>query len=344
MKRILYTTATLLTILLLMSSCTRKQYYHESGSVFHTLYSIKYEAPGLLTEKIDAELQSFSLSLNPFNPNSIVAKVNRNEDVELDEWFTTVFNKAMEVSSASDGAFDVTVAPLVNLWGFGFENSDSVSQHAIDSIKQFIGFRKARIENNRVVKDDPRIKFNFSAIAKGYACDVVASLLESEGVENYMVYIGGEVTSKGKNPNGNCWHLGINKPEDDNTGMTEEAEDTIRLCEKSGMATSGSYRNFYIKDGKKYAHTIDPHTGYPTEKSILSATIIANDCMTADAYATVCMVMGVEEASKFAENISEIKHYVFIYSDDSSPTGYKKVHSKGMESILVNYRKALWQN
>ena len=335
MKRHLYPIVTLLASILILASCNKKQYYHERGTVFHTIYNIKYEAPKLLTDKIDAELQAFNLSLNPFNPNSIVAKVNRNEDAVLDEWFTTVFNKAMEVSAASDGAFDVTVAPLINMWGFGFENSDSVSQHAIDSIKQFVGYRKIRIENNRIVKSDPRIKLNFSAIAKGYACDVVASLLEREGVTNYMVDIGGEVAAKGKNPNGNCWQIGINKPEDDSTGIANEVERLVRLCDKSGMATSGNYRNYYIKDGKKYAHTIDPHTGYPTEKSILSATIIANDCMTADAYATTFMVMGVEEASKLAENIPDIQHYFLIYSDETSPTGYKVKHSKSIESILV---------
>ena len=183
MKHILQSTVTLLTILMFVS-CSNKSYFHERGTVFHTLYNVKYEAPKPLTDKIDAELQAFNLSLNPFNPNSIVSKVNRNEDVELDRWFTTVYNKAMVVSAISDGAFDVTVAPLVNLWGFGFEKSDSISQHMIDSIKQFVGFRKTHIENNRIVKDDPRIKFNFSAIAKGYACDVIASLLEREGVTN----------------------------------------------------------------------------------------------------------------------------------------------------------------
>ena len=320
--------------ILLCTSCTQKKYYHEKGSVFHTIYNIKYEATAPLSAKIDAELQAFSLSLNPFNPNSIVAKVNRNEDVEVDKWFTTVFNKAMEVSAVSDGAFDATVAPLVNLWGFGFERSDSVSQHTIDSIKQFVGYRKARIENNRVIKDDPRVKFNFSAIAKGYACDVVAALLEREGVTNYLVDIGGETAVNGKNPNGNCWGLQINKPIDDPKGVINELERAARLCKKSGMATSGSYRNYYIKDSKKYAHTIDPHTGYPSEQSILSATIIANNSMTADAYATVFMVLGVEKASKLAESIPEIQHYFLIYGDENSPTGYKVKHSEGMDSIL----------
>ncbi|MDR0574456.1 MAG: FAD:protein FMN transferase [Tannerella sp.] len=323
----------ILVLFLCCTSCTQqKQYYLESGNVFHTVYHIKYESPKLLTDKIDAELQTFNLSMNPFNPNSIIAKVNRNEDVEVDEWFTTVFNKAMEVSAYSDGAFDVTTAPFINLWGFGFENSDSVSQQKIDSIKTFVGYRKIRIENNRVIKEDPRIKLNFSAIAKGYASDVIAALLEREGVENYMVEIGGEIMSKGKNPNRLCWRHGINKPEDDSTGIKNEIESKIQLCDKRGLATSGNYRNFYIKDGKKYAHTIDPRTGYPSEQSILSATIIAPDCMTADAYATAFMVMGVEAACKMADNIPEIEYYLILADEQTGK--YQIRFSDGLKSLL----------
>ena len=326
-------TVSIIAILFLCVLCAQKKpYYEESGSVFRTIYHIKYQASKPLTDKIDAELQAFNLSMNPFNPNSIISKVNRNEDVEVDEWFTVVFNKAMEVSANSYGAFDVTIAPLINLWGFGFENADSISQQAIDSIKAFIGYKKVRIENKRVIKDDPRIKLNFSAIAKGYASDVVASVLEREGVENYMVEIGGEIAAKGKNPNGNCWGLLIPKPEDDPTGIKNERMAVTELCEKCGMATSGNYRNYYIKDGKKYAHTIDPHTGYPSERSILSATVIAPDCMTADAYATAFMVMGIEVAEKLAEKAPEIEYFL-IYSDDASGK-HKTKYSKGMKSML----------
>lgn len=313
-------------------SCThRDQYYEESGNVFHTLYHIKYKAPGLLTDKIDAELQAFNLSMNPFNPNSIISKVNRNEDVEVDDRFITVFNKAMEVSEHSGGIFDVTVAPLINLWGFGFEKSDSVTQQKIDSLKAFVGYKKIRIVNRKVIKDDPRIMLNFSAIAKGYASDVIAELFEREGVENYMVEIGGEIASKGKNPNGNCWQFQITKPEDDYTGLRYEAECIIRLCSnKSGLATSGNYRNYYVKDGKKYAHTIDPHTGYPSEHDILSATIIAADCMTADAYATAFMAMGVEAATRMAEKIPGIEY--FLICSDSQTGNYKIEMSAGIKN------------
>lgn len=324
---------TLLCVLILLSCTPKKPYHEDSGTVFHTLYHIKYQHEKLLTDKIDKELQDFNLSLNPFNPNSIIAKVNRNQEVEVDEWFETVFNKAKEVYEASGGAFDPTVAPLVNLWGFGFENIDNVSQQTIDSLKQFVGYNKIHLENKRVIKDDPRIQLNFSAIAKGYASDVIAALLEREGVVNYMVEIGGEVAVNGKNPHGNCWQVGINKPENDSTGRTNEIEAIVQLCNKCGLATSGNYRNFYIKKGRKYTHTIDPKTGYPAEQNILSATIVAPDCMTADAYATAFMTLGVDKALQMADKIKEIEYYI-IYADDENG----KVKTK-YSDVLKTYLK-----
>ena len=248
----------ILGVLFFISCKDKKQYYEESGTVFHTLYTIKY----------DAELQKFNLSLNPFNPNSIIAKVNNNEAVEVDEWFTEVFNKSMEVSRNSDGVFDITCAPLVNLWGFGFNKKDSVTPTMIDSLKTFVGYQKVHLEGKKIVKDDPRLLLNCSAIAKGYSCDVIARLLEKEGVENYMVLIGGEVVVKGVNQNGVCWRTGINLPEDDPDGIKNNYDEIVQLCKKGAIATSGNYRNFYIKDGKKYAHTINPRTGYPAEQRV----------------------------------------------------------------------------
>ncbi|RKU63120.1 FAD:protein FMN transferase [Parabacteroides sp. AF17-3] len=320
--------------ILMFTACTKqKQYFEESGSVFHTIYHIKYEGSEILTEKIDAEFQKFNLSLNPFNPNSIISKVNRNEAVEADDWFIEVFNKAKEVSDHSEGIFDITCAPLVNLWGFGFSKMDSVTPQMIDSIKQFVGYQKVRLDGRKVVKDDSRILLNCSAIAKGYASDIIARLLEREGIENYMVEIGGEVTMKGVNQNGKCWRIGINKPEDDSTGIKNDIEEVVQLCKKGGVATSGNYRNYYIKDGKKYAHTIDPRTGYPSEQSILSATIVAEDCITADAYATAFMAMGLEKAREAAKNIPGIEYYV-IYSDENGK--HQIEYSTGMLQYLPN--------
>lgn len=333
-KRIIFP---IVVLLLVITSCKQeKVYYEESGSVFHTIYSIKYESSKPLSKEIEAEFEKFNLSLNPFNPNSIITKVNNNEQVELDEWFTEVFTKAQEVSTISEGAFDITCAPLVNLWGFGFANMDSVSQQAIDSLKEFTGYQKIRLEGGKIIKDDSRVILNTSAIAKGFSCDVIARLMEKEGIENYMIDIGGEVTLKGVNPKGNCWRIGINKPEDDKTGMVNEVTEVVQLCKKGGIATSGNYRNFYVKDGKKFGHTIDPITGYPTEKSILSATVVANDCMTADAYATVFMVVGIERAAEIAKKVPEIEYYL-IYADEDGSN--QIVYSEGMLNYLPNRQK-----
>ena len=321
-------------LLFVLSSCKKeKVYYEERGSVFHTIYAIKYESSRPLTAEIDAEFQKFSLSLNPFNPNSIISKVNRNEPVELDEWFVEVFNKAQEISAKSNGAFDITCAPLVNLWGFGFANMDSVSQHMIDSLKTFTGYEKIRFENGKVLKDDPRVILNTSAIAKGFSCDVIARLMEKEGVENYMIDIGGETVVKGLNPNGNCWKIGINKPEDDSTGIINAVKEIVQLCKQGGIATSGNYRNYYVKDGKKYAHTIDPVSGYPAEKSILSATVIADNCMIADACATAFMVLGVEQAAEFAKKVPEIEYFL-IYTGENGEECV--AYSEGMLKYLPN--------
>lgn len=333
-------TLTLLSSLLslLFTACSGGgDYLEESGSVFHTSFHIKYQAQRSLSTEISAELERFNLSLNPFNPQSVIAKVNNNEPVVLDEWFIEVFDKAQEISAKSGGAFDITCAPLVNLWGFGFSKMDSVTPQKIDSIKTFVGYEKVRLINRVIIKEDPRILLDCSSIAKGYACDVIARLLEREGVKNYMVEIGGEVTMKGVNAIGDCWRIGINKPEIGTSGVTNDVEEIVQLCKKGGVATSGDYRNFYVKDGKKYAHTINPATGYPAGQNILSATIVANDCMTADAYATAFMVMGVEKAKLLALSIPEIEYFI-IYANEN---GQQKVtYSKGMLPYLPN-RQAL---
>lgn len=317
----------------LMACVDKRLYFEDDGMVFHTSYHVKYRADRPMTTLIDSVLRRFNLSLNPFDPHSTISKVNRNEDVEVDEWFATVFNRAEEVSRKSGGAFDITCAPLVNLWGFGFIRMDGVSPQMVDSIRSFVGYQKVRLEGKKVVKDDPRILLDCASIAKGYACDIVAQALEKAGVEDYMVEIGGEVTLKGLNPAGACWRVGIRKPEEDANDLADEMEEIIQLCKPGGIATSGDYRNFYIKDGKKYAHTINPVTGYPAAQDILSATIVAADCMTADAYATTFMVLGVEKAKQLALTIPEIEYFI-VYANEE---GQRKVaYSDGMIPYLPN--------
>ncbi|MGM9760537.1 MAG: FAD:protein FMN transferase [Parabacteroides sp.] len=314
-----------------MAGCTETPYQEESGTVFHTLYHIKYQAARPLTDSIDAELQAFNLSLNPFIPQSVISKVNRNEPVEVDDWFETVFRTATEVSDRTGGAFDITCAPLVNLWGFGFQKMDSVTPQMVDSIRTFVGYRKMRLENRQVVKEDPRMMLNCSAIAKGFACDVVAQLLERNGVQNYMVEIGGEVTMRGVNAAGNGWRIGINKPEDETEGVHNGIQQIVQLNRAGAVATSGNYRNFYIKEGKKYAHTIDPRTGYPAEQQILSATIVADHCITADAYATAFMTLGLEKVRELAPSWKGIEYYL-IYVDEEGR--HQIEYSEGMKPFL----------
>lgn len=256
-------------------------------------------------------LQRFDDSLNPFKESSIIGKVNNNVPVKLDSMFLKVFNKSMEVARITDGKFDITASPFINAWGFGFKDMDNVTQEKIDSMKPFVGYNKIRIEDGVVVKDDPRVQINTSGISKGYSCDVVAYMLQELGIKNYMVEIGGEITMKGVNEKGNCWRIGIDKPTDDSTAMQRELQIILSICDKA-VATSGNYRNYYMKDGVKYSHTIDPLTGYPSEQNILGATIIADDCMTADAYATAFMAMGLDKSVGVAHKIPGL-HYYFIY-------------------------------
>lgn len=288
-------------------------YQHNTGFIFATVYNITYQSDKNLQKEIEAELQKVDASLSPFNKSSIISKVNRNEKVEVNSMFTDVFNLAQKISEETGGAFDITVAPLVNAWGFGFKNDTKPTPAAIDSLKQIIGYKKVRLDEKQIVKNDKRIMLDCSAIAKGYGSDAVARLLRSKGIENFMVEIGGEIVTRGINEKRLPWKIGVTKPVDDSLNTNQEIQTILNVTNKA-MATSGNYRNFYYKDGKKYAHTIDPITGYPVQHNILSATVLADNCATADAYATAFMVMGLEKAKAILDRHPELMVY-FIYSD-----------------------------
>lgn len=290
-------------------------YRHNSGMVFGTVYNITYQSDSDLHAGIKAELQRVDASLSPFNPNSIISAVNRGEPVEADELFTRVFRLAEDVARETGGAFDITVAPLVNAWGFGFKQGTEPTPRAIDSLRSFVGFDKVRLSGRRVVKADPRLMLDCSAIAKGYGSDVVAAYLRNRGVENFMVEIGGEIVTSGVSERRVPWRIGVTKPTDDSLSASQEIQTVINVTDKA-MATSGNYRNFYYRDGKKYAHTVDPRTGYPVQHEILSATVLAPDCMSADAYATAFMVMGLDSACRFVAAKDGLEAY-FIYTDSA---------------------------
>lgn len=311
-------------------------YQKNEGNIFGTIYHITYQYSQNLQDSILLELNRFDASLSPFNQESIITRVNNNDSsVVADRFFTTVFNRSKEIYESTGGAFDPTISPLINAWGFGFKKGEDVTPGEVDSLLQFCGFHKVALKDNRVIKADSRMTFNFSAIAKGFSCDVVASYLMEKGITNFMVEIGGEVVAHGVNELGQCWRIGINKPIENNSADAGEIEKIIDLCD-AGMATSGNYRNFYYKDGKRIAHTIDPRTGYPVEHSLLSATVLAKDCMTADAYATAFMVLGLEKSREIVENDPDIEA-VFIYMDEA---GKDSVYmTPGIEKYTVGPQK-----
>ena len=303
------------------------------GMVFGTVYKITYQHADDLQKDIKEALMEVDNSLSPYNPNSIISRINHNQDTLLNEHFTHVFELAQQISAETKGAFDITVAPLVNAWGFGFKHSIDIEPSVIDSLRQFVGYEKIRMENGKIVKTDERIMLDCSAIAKGYGVDRVANLLDKKGVEHYMVDIGGEVVVKGKNPRMKTWRIGINKPIEDSLSINQELQ-TILEVSNVGMATSGNYRKFYYKDGKRYAHTIDPRIGTPVQHSILSATVIAKDCTTADAYATAFMVMGREEAQAFCEAHPELNAYFIC---DGKDGGYEIYYTEGMRRFMIEF-------
>lgn len=301
------------------------------GMVFGTVYKITYQSHEDLHADIKKALQEVDNALSPYNPNSIITRINHNVDTTLNTYFTDVFEVAQQVSNETEGAFDITVAPLVNAWGFGFKNSINVTPAIIDSLKQFIGHHKVKIENGKIIKEDERLMLDCSSIAKGYGVDQVAKTLKDKGVQNYMVDIGGEVFVKGKNPKMKNWRIGINKPIEDSLSVNQELQTILEITD-AAMATSGNYRKFYYKDGKRYAHTIDPRLGYPIQHSILSATVIAKDCTTADAYATAFMVMGLEKAKQYCEKHPELNAY-FICSGEND--NYEIHYTPGMDKLIV---------
>lgn len=318
---------------LMIAGCSQPaQYITNEGLVFGTSYRIVYQSEADLHEELKQAILEVNQSLSTYEKTSVISRINQNDtSVVLDDHFIRVFDKAVEVTQVSNGAFDMTVAPLVNAWGFGFTNKDSINIELIDSLLLFTGMEKVTRVGNKVTKTDPRVMLDASAIAKGYGVDVAALCLEKIGVANYLVEIGGEVRTKGINAKGEAWRVGIDKPIDDREVQQRQLEAIIKISGHS-MATSGNYRNYYIEDGRKYAHTINPKTGYPVQSDILSSSVIAADCMTADAYATAFMVLGLEKSMAIVKADTTLQ--VFFVCTDSLGQ-LKEVYSPGFEKMIA---------
>lgn len=325
----------LLIFSILLTSCmSTAEYVADNGRVFGTFYNIKYLSPNgkvLKAEYLEA-LAKVDTALSTFNKQSTITQVNLSSDSmlleEKDSLFVKVYNKACEISAITNGAFDITVAPLVNAYGFGFDPNRATPDSVINELKNYVGWKKVCLsQSGYIKKENPKIKLDASAIAKGFGSDEVSRILRENGVKDFMVEVGGEVVCSGVNAKGNVWSIGINKPIEDSTMQRSEIQRVVNLDGKA-MATSGNYLQYYYKDGVKYAHTIDPRSGKPVNHTLLSSTIIANDCMTADALATSCMVLGVDSALSLIENLPNTEGY-FIYSGENGEylekqtTGFK---------------------
>ena len=309
------------------------EFIHNEGKAQGTYYSATYQQPEgkNLHTAIDSLFDKFDLSLSTYNPNSIISKINQNNDsVITDEFFETMFNAAMEVSEKTNGAFDITVAPLVNAWGFGYGNKDRSEAPDVNEFLPYIGYKKIHLINHKVIKDDKRILLDASAIAQGLSADLIAGLFEKNGCRNYMIDIGGEIVCKGVNPKGNFWQIGIDKPVDDPENTNSELQ-TIISVSNVGLTTSGNYRQFYIQGGKKYAHTIHPKTGYPVVHNLLSATVVAPTSMQADAYATAFMVLGVDSSLILCRKFKDMDCYL-VYTDNDGK--YQVAMTDGFKRYL----------
>ena len=308
----------------LFSSCVkqpRKMYLE--GFAQGSYYAITYfdEQGRNLQQGIDSIFHAVDLSVNLWVDSSVICKVNRNEDVVLDDIFIDNFNIAQQAARLSGGYFDPTIAPLVNAWGFGTENGERKTENGtvMDSLMRLVDYRKVRIEEGKVVKEDPAMRLDFNAIAQGYTSDLIGAFLESQGVINYLVDVGGEIMAKGGKPDGKPWVVGIEKPAA-NWDSERVVQQRIEITDK-GIVTSGSYRKYVERDGRRYSHSIDPTTGYPVSHHLLSATVIAETSVWADALASICMVMGMEKSLEIINSLDGVEaYYIFVNEQNELET------------------------
>ncbi|MBN2894087.1 MAG: FAD:protein FMN transferase [Bacteroidales bacterium] len=316
------------------TACQDVKYQQVAGEAQGTTYHIIYNKDKMMKNEIDSILLEIDLSVSNYNKNSLLYKINKNvPDVTLDQHFITVFNKAVEISKASDGLFDITVGPLINLYGFGTEDKGQISDTLVDSLLHFVGYDKIRIVGNKLEKENENVIIDMNALAQGYSVDYVADYFERKGITNYMIEIGGETICRGHNEFGEAWRIGVEKPLENSDINDRQIELIVGFKnEKKALATSGNYRKFYIENGVKFTHTINPKTGYPSRDSLVSVTIMASDCMTADGYATACLVSGYEKAVEIVNSNDNLEAFL-IYFDYQG--NYKFYFSQGFKEYVV---------
>ena len=279
--------------------------------------------------EIDSIFHAVDLSVNLWVDSSVISKVNRNEAVTLDGIFIDNFNIAQEAAKLSDGYFDPTVSPIVAAWGFSYKSGDSLTPQLVDSLRQLVDYRSVRIEDGKVVKENPNMQLDFNAIAQGYTSDLIAAFLESKGITNYLVDTGGEIMARGGKPNGQPWMVGIEKPAD-HWDSEQQVHTRVALRDK-GLVTSGSTRKYVERDGKRYSHCINPKTGYPVEHNVLSVTVWADNSVWADALASICMAMGLEASLPIIDSLEGVEAYYIYVNQENRLETYSTAGFKTMD-------------
>lgn len=321
-------------VLALLSSCVNQpQKIVLQGLAQGSYYAITYfdELNRNFQHEIDSIFHAVDMSVNLWVDSSVISKVNRNEEVTLDSIFIDNFRIAQKAARLSDGYFDPTISPIVAAWGFSYKSGDSITPQLIDSLKQLVNYQKIRIENGKVVKENPNMKLDFNAIAQGYTSDLIASFLESRGIKNYLVDTGGEIMARGSKPNGQPWIVGIEKPAK-NWDSEQVVQTRITLRDK-GLVTSGSTRKYVERNGRRYSHCIDPKTGYPVEHNVLSATVMAENSVWADAMASICMVMGIEKSLPLIESMDGIEVYYIFVNDQNELETFA---TEGFQKLIID--------
>lgn len=332
LKNYLSVLIALFGVTLVIGSCTNsaKTYNTIEGVAWHTTLRITYSNATDYSDSITRVMNEVEASLSPFLADSRISRINRNEDNAADAHIVTVMTESQRINRLSTGAFDPTVAPLVNLWGFGYTDvAGEPAQHDIDSCLQLVGIADCRVEGGVMIKKHPGTQFNFSAITKGYGVDCIAEMLSRNGVEDYMVEVGGEMALKGRNSRGELWRVMIDSPDDSLASHTGLAVIEVTDC---CIATSGNYRNYRETSQGRVGHTISPSTGCPVASEVLSATVIAPRAMTADALATAVMALPLSDAQSMIEQAGEGVSAMMVVATPSGgwqtvcTTGFPELH------------------
>ena len=325
-----------LIFIILLSSCQSEKSNYilvtNTGKTQGTYYHIKYiikNGESLKTD-IDSLLTAIDNSLSTYNPNSLISRINMGELINTDTMFRTVFRSANEVYNNTNGAFDCSIAPLVNAWGFGFTNKEDMDTLKVLELLDLIDFKKIKLRNDSIFIPK-KMMLDFNSIAQGYTVDLIAAMFETQGLDSYLIEVGGEIRSKGKNADNNIWRVGIDRP-----NLVIDQGDRFQFIldlHNKSLATSGNYRKFYIKDGVKYSHVINPTTGFPALNKLMSVTVIHESCMKADAYATAFMVMGLYKSKEFLNKNNDLEAYIVYRNKDGELMTYI---SENLQKRIVN--------